>query len=106
MTSGLWAFEPEKLRPVGGRESDPELAADGTMTYVNDGMPPFLIEHGAKDMLVPGQQSMEFARVIDERVGEGRAELVVLENAAHDDPVFYSRENMARVFAFIDKHLS
>jgi len=75
------------------------------MTYISDRMPPILIQHGALDAVVPFQQSVGFARAIEERVGLGRYELDVLENAGHADPMFRTDENMARVFTFIDRHL-
>ncbi len=75
------------------------------MTYVHEGMAPILIQHGTADCLVPVQQSMEFARVIEQRIGSDKYELDILEGAGHDDPAFETDENLARVFAFIDKHL-
>jgi acetyl esterase/lipase len=74
-------------------------------TYVHKGMAPILIQHGTADCLVPYQQSVEFARVIEERAGPTRCELDVFEGAGHDDPLFDSPQNMERVFAFIDRHL-
>jgi acetyl esterase/lipase len=79
-------------------------AADPT-TYVHHGMAPMLIQHGTADFLVPYQQSVEFARVIEERVGRERVELDIFDGATHDDPVFASDENLARVFTFLDRHL-
>jgi acetyl esterase/lipase len=75
------------------------------MTYVHERMPPILVQHGTADVLVPFQQSVEFARVIEERVGRDRFELDILEGAGHDDPAFESEENLARVFRFLDRHL-
>jgi dipeptidyl aminopeptidase/acylaminoacyl peptidase len=68
-------------------------------------MAPILIQHGSADCLVPVQQSLEFARVIEELVGSDRFELDIFEGAGHDDPVFESEENLNRVFAFIERHL-
>ncbi len=75
------------------------------MTYVHEGMAPILIQHGSADCLVPVQQSLEFARVIEERVGRDRFELDIFEGAGHDDPVFETPKNLTRVFDFIDRHL-
>lgn len=75
------------------------------ITYVHKGMPPILIQHGTADCTVPVQQSIEFARAIEERVGPDRFELDIFEGGVHDDLVFDSDENMARVFGFIDRHL-
>jgi acetyl esterase/lipase len=75
------------------------------MTYVHEGMPPMLIQHGNADCSVPFQQSVELARLIEERVGPDRVELDILDGAGHDDPVFNNDENLARVFDFLDRHL-
>lgn len=75
------------------------------MTYVHEGMPPILIQHGTADCQVPYQQSVEFARAIEERVGPDRCELDLLEGAGHGDPAFETEENLNRVFAFVDRYL-
>jgi acetyl esterase/lipase len=75
------------------------------MTYVHEGMAPMLIQHGTADCSVPYQQSVEFARSIQEHVGPDRVELDIIEGAGHDDPVFDTEENQARVFGFLDRHL-
>jgi acetyl esterase/lipase len=84
----------------------PQLVQAANPTnYVHPGMPPILIQHGDLDPLVPIQQSMEFAKVIRERVGAARYELDILEGAGHGGPEFESSANMDRVFAFLDSHL-
>lgn len=97
---------PESIY-LGARIADvPEkVRLANPMTHVSDRMPPILIRHGTADAEVPVQQSIDFARVIEEQVGPGRCELDVLQNAGHGDPMFHSDENIARVFAFIDRHL-
>jgi acetyl esterase/lipase len=75
------------------------------ITYVHTGMPPILIQHGTADCTVPVQQSIEFARAIEERAGPDRFELDIFEGGVHDDLVFDSDENMDRVFGFLDRHL-
>ncbi|MCE5255025.1 MAG: alpha/beta hydrolase [Actinomycetia bacterium] len=75
------------------------------MTYVGNDMPPILIQHGTADNLVPFQQSVEFARAIEERAGRDKCELDLFEGWGHDDPRFSSDENLARVFDFIGRHL-
>lgn len=75
------------------------------MTYIHAHMPPLLIQHGRLDSLVPVQQSMIFADKLRKYVSPERFELDILEGAGHSDPLFETEENMARVFAFIDKHL-
>jgi acetyl esterase/lipase len=100
------ADSPES-RYLGGRitEIPDRVRLASPITYVHADMPPILIQHGSMDCLVPVQQSLEFARVIQERVGSDRFELDVFVGAGHDDPVFDTEENLTRVFGFIDRHL-
>ncbi len=75
------------------------------ITYIHEGMPPILIQHGRLDCVVPYQQSVGFAKAIALRVGPEAFELDVFDHAAHDDLLFASDENMARVFGFLDRRL-
>lgn len=85
---------------------DPEyLAKANPITYINESMSPMLIQHGRKDVLVPFAQSEILYSAIVEKLGEGRALFLPLDNAGHDDPLFKSGENMAILWAFLDKHL-
>ena len=100
------AGSPESLylgAPIG--DVPEKVRQANPITYVNANMPPILIQHGRADNLVPVQQSIEFAEAIDKIAGPGRAELDLLDGAGHDDPAFSTSENMARVFAFLDRHL-
>ena len=95
---------PESLY-LGATIADvPDLVrAANPMTYIDDHMPPILIQHGTKDWVVPVQQSIEFARAIEERVGPGRCEVDLLEGADHDDPAFFTNENLVRIFGFLER---
>ena len=85
----------------------PDLVrAANPATYVHNRMPPILIQHGTDDFIVPVQQSIEFARAIEERVGPGRCELDLLEGTGHDDPAFFTEENLDRIIGFLDRHLT
>jgi hypothetical protein len=64
-----------------------------------------LRQHGRLDPMVPVQQSIDFAKVIEERAGAGTFELDIIEGAGHGGPEFESSENMERVFAFLDRYL-
>ncbi len=100
------ATSPES-RYVGARIAEvPDLVKQADpMTYVHEGIPPILIQHGTGDDQVPVQQSLEFARVIEERAGRDRFELQLLDGARHAGPEFWTRENMSRVFEFLDRRL-
>jgi acetyl esterase/lipase len=100
------ATSPE-TRYLGARitEVPDRVRLANPITYVHKGMPPILIQHGTADSTVPVQQSIEFARAIEERVGPDAFELDLFEGGVHDDLVFDSDENMARVFEFLDRYL-
>jgi len=85
--------EPEKAKP-----------ADPT-TYITPEAPPFLIQHGDRDMVVPCQQSIPFAQKLEEAIGKEKVVLEILPGAAHEDPRFYDRENLDKVIKFLDRHL-
>jgi len=82
-----------------------KVAAANPVTYVNTEMAPILIQHGRDDCGIPVQQSIEFARAIEERVGPDRCELDIFDGAQHSDQVFTTPKNLERVYAFLDKYL-
>jgi len=84
---------PEKVRTA-----NPE-------TYIRPGAPPFLLQHGTKDPVVPVQQSIEFAAMLKQVLGEEMIVLELLEGAEHADVRFETPENVARVLDFLDIQL-
>jgi dipeptidyl aminopeptidase/acylaminoacyl peptidase len=54
---------------------------------------------------VPVSQSIDFVQAIAERAGPGRCEFDILPGAGHGSPEFETPENVARVFAFLDRRL-
>jgi acetyl esterase/lipase len=99
--------ESPESRYVGGRLIDmaERVLQANPMTYVHEGIPPILIQHGTADDHVPVQQSVEFAKVIEEKAGRESYELQLLEGAGHATAEFWTRENMSKVFVFLDKYL-
>ena len=100
------ADSPES-RYLGAKISDVPLKVElaNPMTYVHEGMPPILIQHGRLDDLVPVQQSIIFVEKLEKYVSPDRFEFDIIEGAGHADPLFETEENMERVFSFLDKHL-
>lgn len=74
-------------------------------TYIHADVPPFLIQHGTKDNIVPHQQSVNFAAKVREIAGDDRVTLELLEGAGHADPKFDTAKNVKKVLNFIDHHL-
>jgi acetyl esterase/lipase len=99
-----WSPESKYLGGPVAEMQDQARRADPS-TYAHMGMAPILIQHGTADALVPYQQSVEFARVVEERAGSDRFELDLFEGAGHQDPAFHTEENVARVYGFLDRHL-
>ncbi len=74
-------------------------------TYIRPGAPPFFLQHGTKDCVVPVQQSMNFAAKLSKTLGEDWVKLDLIQDAEHADPGFESPENVKKVLDFLDKHL-
>jgi acetyl esterase/lipase len=100
------ANSPESLL-LGRRitEVPDRVTAANPETYVRPGAPPFLLQHGTKDAVVPVQQSVGFTAKLKRALGEGRVVLDLLEGAEHADPRFETPENVSRVLDFLDTHL-
>ena len=71
-------------------------------TYITKDDPPFLIEHGTKDQLVPTQQSINFAAKLTPVLGKEKVTIHLLEDARHGGPQFETKENLELVFRFLD----
>jgi acetyl esterase/lipase len=71
-------------------------------TYIRQGMPPFFIQHGDADTLVPFQQSRNFATKMDAQ----SVTFEILPGAGHGDPAFQTPANIQKVLDFLDFQLS
>ena len=100
------AKSPESLL-MGAKitEIPEQVKAANPETYIRPNAPPFLIQHGTKDDVVPCLQSVYFAEKLAAALGPDKVTLELLEGARHGDPRFGSPENLERVFAFLDRHL-
>lgn len=99
------ADSPEGLY-LGGAPADlPELVAKANpMTYITPDDPPFFLQKGDKDCVVPFGQSRILLDAL--KAGGVKAELVILEGAGHGDmgspePRFLSKENIVRLLGFV-----
>ena len=72
---------------------------------VRSNAPPFLLQHGTKDPIVPVQHSIELANKLKQVLGEDKITLDLLEGAEHADERFKTPENVTKVLDFLDKHL-
>ena len=74
-------------------------------SYITSDDPPFLIQHGTKDPIVPTQQSINFAKKLETVLGKEKVTLVLLEGSKHGGQAFQTSENLKLVFAFLDAYL-
>lgn len=93
---------------IGGAISEkPEEARRASpVNFVSGNGPPFFIVHGARDMLVPVEQSRELFAVLQEKGVS--SELHVIEGAGHDRISSYFRRQKGlagRMVEFFDLHL-
>lgn len=73
-------------------------------SYVHKDMPPFLIMHGAKDGIVPVEQSVRFAKAIWRAAGEEKAKLYISDDAPHHGRKWWHEEQVSdRVLDYLEK---
>jgi acetyl esterase/lipase len=75
------------------------------ITYVHRDVPPFLIEHGTADCVIPARQAQQLYDALVLLIGAENVELVYMPGARHADPTFSSSSNMQRVVQFFERHL-
>ncbi len=63
------------------------------------------VQAGDSDVRVPYTQSENFAGKLAEVIGEENLRFSLIEGAGHEDPLFYTEENLAQVFAFLKESL-
>jgi acetyl esterase/lipase len=87
------ADSPESLLLGAQITEIPErVKAANPETYVRPNAPPFLIQHGIQDPIVPVQQSIQFAARLRQVAGEDKVTLELLKDAGHGDPAFETAE--------------
>ena len=100
------ANSPESLL-LGQRitEIPEKVKAANPETYIRPSAPPFFLQHGTKDCVVPVQQSVNFAAKLSKMLGEDRVRLELIQDAEHADPRFESPDNVKKVLDFLDNCL-
>lgn len=74
-------------------------------TYITPDAPPFFIQHGAQDPVVPVQMSIHLAARLEQAIGKDKVRLELLEGDGHGDPMFETPENVTKVLDWLDQHL-
>lgn len=73
--------------------------------YITPSDPPFFIQHGSVDSLVPTQQSINFAEALTKVLGGDKVTLEIIQGADHGTSEFNTKENIEKVITFLDKYL-
>jgi len=74
-------------------------------TYIRSGAPPFFLQHGTKDCVVPVQQTVNFATQLSQVLSKDVVRLELIQDAEHADPKFETPENVNKVLDFLDMYL-
>lgn len=90
---------------IGKNLSDaPELVkAANPESYITPDDPPFFIQHGLIDHLVPYQQSVNLASKLEKIIGKENVTIELLKDTDHGGPAFFEPQNIEKVFLFIEK---
>ncbi|MDT7517088.1 alpha/beta hydrolase [Rhodoferax mekongensis] len=80
------------------RQANPE-------TWLTPECPPFLIQHGLPDPIVPFQHSVVFAHKITAVARQRRVYLDIFPNAGHGGEDFSNPKNILRIKKFLDENL-
>jgi len=101
------ANSPESLL-LGNKitEIPDRVKAANPETYITPAAPPFYLQHGTMDPVVPVQRSINFAAKLEQVAGKDCVQLELLEGAEHGDPRFENPENVEKVLDFLDAHLT
>ena len=84
----------------------PELVRQASpATYISPDDPPFYIQHGTVDPLIPVEQSARFAEALRKELGEESVVYEPLEGTGHGGPQFLAPVNVDKVLDFLDKYL-
>jgi pimeloyl-ACP methyl ester carboxylesterase len=65
--------------------------------------PPFFIQHGSADKLIPTQQSVNLQAALAQTLGKEKVTFEIINGAGHGTAEFSTDGNIRKVFAFLDK---
>ncbi|MCC2782238.1 S9 family peptidase, partial [Parabacteroides distasonis] len=73
--------------------------------YITKDCPPFFIQHGLADTVVPFQQSILFADKLERMIGPDKVTLELFSQVDHAEEFFRTPENTDKIYAFFDQYL-
>ena len=74
-------------------------------TSITQDDPPFFIQHGMVDHLVPSQQSVNLAKTLAQVLGNEKVSLEILNDQEHGVPAFSTTWHLTKVFLFLDTYI-
>jgi acetyl esterase/lipase len=75
------------------------------IVHITDACPPFYIQHGKADEVIPYLQSVMFAAALEAAIGKAKVTLNLIENAGHFDRIHSSSSNINTSLDFLDRQL-
>lgn len=79
----------------------PDLVKENNpTTYITENVPPFFIEHGTIDNVVPITQSRNFVQELKKK-SKNKVEFIEVEGAKHGGEKFDKTENLDKIFNFL-----
>jgi len=100
------ATSPESILVGGAIQTKPDMCnMYNPETYITVDDPPFYIEHGSADVLIPYLQAKTFYDKLVPVIGADKANYKLLTGAGHADAAFNSTSNLDLLVAFLDKYL-
>ncbi|MDN4495281.1 alpha/beta hydrolase [Ureibacillus aquaedulcis] len=92
-----------KLMGYNVRDKVEESKVASPIHYINKDFPPIFMIHGTNDQIVPFEQSVLFAKAINQATGKKQASLKLHINAAHSDDEIKTTTNVDESLDFVDK---
>ncbi len=74
-------------------------------SYIDSNDPPFLIQHGTEDQLIPYTQSSNFYNALKDQLGESKVSYDLIDGAGHGGGLFINQTNLEKVFSFLNINL-
>ncbi len=91
---------------IGGQltECPERCQAINPATYITSDCPPFYLQHGIADRLVPYLQSVNFSNALINTIGQENVMLNLIEGVDHFDSDHNSPENVKKALDFLDRY--
>lgn len=89
-------------KTIGSVEAEPLVIQASPQTYISADDPAFFIQHGTADRNIPITQSINFAKLLTNTLGASKVNFETINGAGHGTSEFRTKENIAKVLAWLD----